>query len=369
VTCLSRGQIALAASLAPDEAGGHDEVHLAGCLTCRAAVADQRAIRALIRATPAPPLPRDRREAIAAEVAATVGQLPPPRDAGAATEPADVPALAELPVVPPVRARHRSHRIWRGVAAAALAGAAAIAIARGPRARSADPAVAPAVAPAIAPADAPRFDLAAVPASPEAVAPAVRGVAHEPAPAPPPPAIARAHGAADFTRGEVADRDVLALRGGSVTLDARDAREIAVTARGTTVRVDDAKVRVVAHRGAIASVTVFAGSAEVTTGGVRTVIEAGMVWVPEAVGPEAALDEFRAGWTALRAGEHGPAIAAFDRATDPVVAEDAAYWAAVASERAGDRGAAARRFAAFAARFPDSPHAEAAHRALARLAP
>lgn len=323
MTCLSREQIALAATVERDL----DEPHLADCVACRSAVADQRAIRELVRRAPAPPLPRARREAIAAEVAAMMEMVP---RVGEATE--DERAAA-------------SQRAWHRIVGAALAVAAAVVVlAHWPT--SARPVV-------------PQLE---VTAPGEPVSTAVRST---PADAER-PAIARADGAAEFTRAVVADRDVISLRAGAITLDALDAHEVEVTLRGTTVRVDHAKVRVLAQAGAIASVMVFAGSAEVTAGGRRTVIEAGTVWVPDAIGPAAALGEFRAGWEALREGRARDAIAAFDRATDPVVAEDAAYWAAVAAERAGARDAA-RRFTAFVARFPDSPRVEAARRAIARV--
>ncbi len=328
MSCLSREQIAMAASHAYD----HDEPHLAGCDECRAAVTAQRQIRDLIRRTPAPPLPRDRREAIAAEVMAQ----------------SDVADLA--PVAPP---RRRSGTVVAGAAAAA---AAALALALWPRGSL---------------HVVPLPDVTAGVTASEPVSLAVRGVAQEDMPVAPEvaPAVVRLDEAADFTRSSVDDRDVIALRGGGVTLDARDTRDIEVAVRDATVRVDRAKVRVVARAGAIESVTVFAGSVEVTAAGRRTVIEAGMVWVPGPIGPATALAEFRAGWAALRGGEHRIAIAAFDRASDPVVAEDAVYWAAVATERAGDRAGAARRFTAFAAQFPASPRLAAARRALARLAP
>ncbi len=78
---------------------------------------------------------------------------------------------------------------------------------------------------------------------------------------------------------------------------------------------------------------------------------------------------FQDGWAALHAGRDADAIAAFDRATDPSVAEDASYWAAVAAERAGDVADAARRMRDFIARFPTSPRVGAARAALDRLAP
>jgi hypothetical protein len=84
---------------------------------------------------------------------------------------------------------------------------------------------------------------------------------------------------------------------------------------------------------------------------------------------EVSMRAFREGWTLLRASKHRDAIAAFDRATDPVVAEDAVFWAAVAAERASDRADAARRYADFVTRFPASPRIEAARTAVKRLAP
>jgi TolA-binding protein len=77
---------------------------------------------------------------------------------------------------------------------------------------------------------------------------------------------------------------------------------------------------------------------------------------------------FRRGWEALRAHHHAQAIAAFDLATDPVVAEDAAFWAAIATERAGDLDGAATRLRDFLDRFPGSPRAETARAALERIA-
>jgi hypothetical protein len=92
--------------------------------------------------------------------------------------------------------------------------------------------------------------------------------------------------------------------------------------------------------------------------------------------PEAAADlraesarAFQDGWAALHAGRDADAIAAFDRATDPSVAEDATYWAAVAAERAGNVSDAARRMREFLARYPGSPRVGAARAALDRLAP
>jgi len=332
VKCLTPAQLAIAASGPRDEAGHDDdhddvaaELHLADCVACRAAVAEQRAIRELVRRAPAAPLPRARREAIAAEVM----------------------ARSDAVAAPPSRFARA------GVASSVLVAAAALAIVGLGPVRAPAPTVA-------------RAELIAS----EAVPLVVRGVAFEVAPdrPPAPPALVRPGRVADFTKVTIEDRDVLELRNGSLTVDARNAREIEITMRGTTVHVEQAKICVVARGGVISTVTVFAGSAEVSNHGKLTVVEAGMVWVPDAVGAPIAMREFEVGWNALRGGDHRAAVEAFDRARDPVVAEDAAYWAAVAVERAGDRPEAARRFGGFLDLFPGSPHADAARVALERLA-
>lgn len=76
---------------------------------------------------------------------------------------------------------------------------------------------------------------------------------------------------------------------------------------------------------------------------------------------------FHTAWRALRDGRNREAIALFDRAEDPAVAEEASYWAAVAARRDGDCDEARRRFAAFLAQFPSSALAERARAALGEL--
>ena len=316
--CLTASERAMAAER------DDDDPHLADCLACRAAVTEQRAIRELVRRAPAPPLPRARREAIAAEVLSR-----------------SYPQLS-------------GRRTWlarAGVIGAGLAAAAAVlALALWPTPG----------------ATVARVELAL---DEETAAPVVRGVIAEVAPAAPArrAALVRPGGTAELTRLTLEDREVLELRNGTLTVDARDAREVEITMHGTTVHVEDAKICVSASAGVIDTVTVFAGSAEVTSRGKLVVVEAGMVWVPDAVGASTALREFRAGWAALRDGNLRVAVSAFDRARDPVVAEDAAYWAGVAAERLGDRRDAARRFAGFLDLFPASPHADTARIALARV--
>jgi hypothetical protein len=75
------------------------------------------------------------------------------------------------------------------------------------------------------------------------------------------------------------------------------------------------------------------------------------------------LAAFRLGWEALRTKRYDEAIAAFDLATDPAVAEDAAFWAAIAAQRAGYNDDARKRLDGFLSLFPESPLVERARRA------
>jgi len=83
--------------------------------------------------------------------------------------------------------------------------------------------------------------------------------------------------------------------------------------------------------------------------------------------PDTSLAAFREGWTARDAGRNADAVAAFDRATDPVVAEEAMFWAAVCAGRAGDRDDSARRLRAFLDKFPHSSRRHDARAALEAL--
>jgi len=310
------------AELAELATNGEGDEHLAECVACRAAVAEQRAVRALAQRAPVTNVSRSRREAIAAEVMARMD-------------------LAEVAL---------ASGSWRRAVGAvgALAAAAVLALGTAPRATSTASTLAL--------------------ASSEPVSLSVQGTAADD-PAPARMRLAAVEGVADLTRASGL-HDVIALHGSSVTLDARETREVDVTASDTVVHVDHAKARVVAKAGVIESVAVFAGSVEVTAHGKRQVIEAGEVWVapPQLAPPDparaAAVQPFLDGWSALRAGDNRAAIAAFDRASDPAVVEDAVYWAAVAAERMGDHAEATRRFADFLARFPESPHADSARAAL-----
>jgi len=202
----------------------------------------------------------------------------------------------------------------------------------------------------------------------EDVPPVVRAAAaEETAPAVAP--IPRAHldGDADYARALDArgDQETVTLAKGELTVDARRARSVRVVTGDTSVGLRGARAKVIAKNGVIEQVSVFAGSAEVTLDGRRHVITAGAVW--ERSPAAASLDAFRRGWTALHDGRNADAIAAFDSATDAVVAEDATYWAAVASERIGDLDGARQRYERLLARFPASTRAKDATTALERL--
>lgn len=180
---------------------------------------------------------------------------------------------------------------------------------------------------------------------------------------------------ADYARIQRGDQDVVTLREGVLSVDATASDPVMIISGDTRVVIADSRAKVVARRGVIVTTSVFAGTAQVTTtGGRLQVIDAGDVWMrepdatePQPVPPTDSLAAFRQGWEALRAHQHPQAVVAFDRATDPVVAEDAAFWAAIATERAGDLDGAATRLRSFLDRFPTSPRVEAARAALERV--
>ncbi len=168
-------------------------------------------------------------------------------------------------------------------------------------------------------------------------------------------------GNADYSR----DRDRVELRDGTIAIDARDRSPVAVAIGDTTIHVKDARVVITAAHGVIVSAHAFAGSVERTSPESTTIISAGEVWTPPAA--EVALRAFRTGWTALHEGRNADALAAFSRASDPVISEEAAFWAAVAEQRLGDHEAAVARFKAFLDAYPASTRAAAARSALDKL--
>lgn len=343
--------------------------HLASCAACDALVAEQREVRALAAAlAPPPALTRSHRAALAAEVMARADAADVVADTH---EPDDDARTDEL--------GRRRRWIAGGIFATTLAAAAALVIVA---LTSSVPEPAPEVA---------RGEPAPVPAPVPAPAPAPPRVAPAPVAPPVQRELAGVIGTkAKFSRETTEALDVVRLRDGELAIDALASRAVEIVAGTTRIAIPTStKATVIARAGVIESVAVFAGSVEVIAGDRTATIEAGAVWerttikvadadqlgpaAPTAPTPPArdetaiSLQAFRDGWTALRAGDHRTAIAAFDRATDPVVAEDAAYWAAIATERAGDRELAAKRYTDFVARFPASPRAGSARAAIARL--
>ncbi|MFT3693342.1 MAG: hypothetical protein QM831_09400 [Kofleriaceae bacterium] len=152
------------------------------------------------------------------------------------------------------------------------------------------------------------------------------------------------------------------LRDGIILVDARDRAPVAVAVGDTKLRVHNAHVEIKAAHGVIVSAHSFAGSVERTSPESKAVIQSGEEWAPTP--REAALAAFRIGWRALHEGRNADALAAFERASDPVVSEESSFWAAVAAQRAGDLGEAKQRFRAFLDAYPHSTRADAARAGL-----
>ena len=368
MSCPTAERLAAAASGEDAEAAEHGET----CVVCGELLAAERAIRAALAAAPRRSWSSSRRDEV---LASTL-------------------AIAERPTT-----RRWRPRMIGALGVAALA-AAALLIVRGRGERAAVPMrnAMTAVAPAMV---------------------ATSAVPHEPAQVEASPAaqlVRRASGTREPERIELFE--------GALAVDATGPRRpVTIAAGTTTIEVRQARVAITSRDGAIATVQVFAGSVEVQAGARRARIEVGEVWraeddavatvdVPVAVdepvvappvavvrreprraaptvAPErdaviedapiedapieepAAHDDgfaaFRAGWVALRAGDARAARSAFDRVDEPEVAEDAAYWGAVAAERMGERRDALLRYGDFLYWFPRSPRVEAAQAAVKRL--
>ena len=312
----------LLAALASGEARDLD-AHLAGCERCTREIELQRELVTRARGFAVPALSRPRRMALAAETLARAD--------------AD---------------RHRSARITL-TAACALAAGVAIVLAwptRHPR-----PPVTVAMPGPTCDYEAPAPVVTDVPVVP-APAPAPAPVAPRPA------ALASSDGVLERTR--VRGRDTITLHEGSLVVDARERAPVTVVVGDVTVAVTDSRVKLLAVDNLAVTVHVLAGAAEVD----HDKLAAGATWTPPAT-TATSLAMFRAGWKALREEHFADAIAAFDLARDPVVAEDAAYWAAEAASKAGRAREARTRYEAFLAAFPDSTRADAARAALAAIDP
>ena len=319
----------LLAALASGEAP-ELETHVAECERCTHEIELQRELVAHVRGFAVPALSRPRRMALAAETLARAD--------------AD---------------RHRSARITLTAGFALAAGVAIVLALPSVHQRP------PVTGPTPAPAPGPTCD-EDVPAPAPVVTDVPVPPAPTPAPAPRPAALASSDGLLERTR--LRGRDTITLHDGSLVVDARDRAPVSVVAGDITVAVADSRAKIVAVDNLAVSVHVIASAAELTEGSDHDKLAAGATWTPPAT-PATSLAMFRAGWKALREQHFGDAIAAFDLARDPVVAEDAAYWAANAASRAGRAREARTRYEAFLAAFPDSTRADAARAALGAGAP
>lgn len=351
MSCPGRDQIAAAAAGEDSETAEH----ALGCAACSEALDDQRAIRRQLAALVKPPLLAAERERIAAGLMAQLDAKLESRRGG-----------------------RRSSAVRGGLlAAAAVLVIGAMGLLIGARQPPADAnrtargngSASPEAPPQVPPAPTVAVAETTKPATPVVAEPASRKLAS-----------ATPNIGARFVREIGTDHDIIELSDGEITIDARDTAPTVVRLAGTAIRVADAKVTVRAKRGALAMVSVFAGSVEMASGAKSTVVSAGTIWEAPAEPPpappapaihdaESSLAAFRDGWNALRDGRYGVAIEAFDRARSPVIHEDAAYWAAVAASRAGFHKLSRRRFELFLSKFPDSPWAEAALRASRETAP
>ena len=320
----------LFAAAVAGEAPELDE-HVASCLRCTRELELQRELIGRARSVAVPVLSKPRRMALAAETLARAG--------------------AE---------QHRGTRITLAAALATAAGVA-IVIAVAPLHEAPPNMTAPIAMPLPVHVD-----------PPPPVQPPTRIEVPAPTPAPVqtparrPAALASSDGVLERTR--LRGRDTIHLHDGTLVVDARDRTPVSVIAGGVAVAIADSRVKLVAVADLVISVHVIIGAADLTRGDAHDKLVAGATWTPP-VAPATSLAMFRAGWKSLREEHFADAIAAFDLARDPVVAEDAAYWGAVAASRAGRDHEARTRFEAFLKAFPDSTRTDAAKAAIAAIDP
>ncbi|MBK7195880.1 MAG: hypothetical protein IPH80_25650 [Myxococcales bacterium] len=316
MSCPSEARLAAAVAGEDLTAAAHAD----GCARCAAIVADGRAIRAALASLPAPS-PRRRAEVLA-----------------------EVLAEAERDTAASRRASPRGR--WRVAAAAIVVAAMVTGAAAGvgavrQRVTARRSMAVEVLRPATTARPAPRVGVApratAIAAAPP---PVIAPPAMEAAPIAPPPSVAPPPVAPPSVAPPSVAPPSVAPRGGAPSGGAAiDGRRRSASSTARPPRETPAP----------------------------RAVEAGGEPVAPPAPPPIGVAAFRAGWEALRAGQPLVARAHFDRAGDPAVAEDAAYWAAVASERAGDRLEAARRHRRFAQAFPASPRAADARAAAARL--
>ena len=357
--CPSVEQLAAAAAGEQPRAAEHAEA----CAECASLLGQQREMRMLGRQLATPRLSPLRRAKLAlaydavVEIRALAQQLPRPKlsDDRRARLAAETLALADAA---PVRKPWLG--IGLGLAAAAAIAFVAFSLNKSPKLVAVSwpvlhvPQRAPVI---VTPIATPAPDVVAV-VTPQPAPIVARTPSH---------AAASIHGDddADYTRDGDDDRDTVQLEDGTISIDARDRAPVAVAIGDTTIRVNNARVEIRAAHGLIVSAHAFAGSVERTSPESTAVISAGEVWTPPPA--EASLAAFRRGWQALHENHYAEALAAFERASDPVIAEESAFWAAIAAQRLGNKDDAAQRFKAFLDAYPQSTRAEAARAVLDKL--
>jgi len=331
--------------------------HAAGCPGCRRSMREHLSLRELALDLPVPTLDRGRRDEHTAVVLARAEH---------------VTVARPLPPAMIVEPWHRARRAVAtvAIAAGALAAAAGVLTILEPTPPVADLPVISSVEPgADGASGGARAHTAVahltVPPPPSVVAPAVPPAGVRPHTA----AITAASGARFVRRGDGAV-DRIALRDGTLTIEATSiAAPVVLTGKNVRIRTGDARLAARAEAGVMQQVQVFAGSVEIQTGAGVVVVTAGETWTwDEDAAAAARVAAFRRGWDALRGGEFAIAAAELERAVDdPGVGEDATYWAAIAWGRAGEAARARAGLERFLVRFPNATRAGEAHLALARL--
>lgn len=305
MSCLDPAEIARVLTLELDEP------HFAECLPCRRRLEADRATRDVLRSLPVPALTQSHRRALAAELIATADHRP------------------------------RRRGFTRIAIGGGLAVAAALALALWPRSLRPE-------------------SVTVALDSREPIALASRSAAPEDEPPradldlPAAPAIAAASGAR-FEHRVGADRDAITLIDGVLDLDTRGKRAVDVAVGDTAIAVTDAAVHIEAHRRSVVSVKVVVGAARIDSAEHHLVLQRDSEWLPAPSAKTRSLTAFRDAWIALRGGRNADAMRLFDSVVDPVVLEEASWWAQVAARRANDPSAD-DRLAKFRQAFPQSDY-------------
>jgi TolA-binding protein len=251
---------------------------------------------------------------------------------------------------------------------------------------------------------------------------------NEPAP-PPSIAIAKVRPQGMVTYQQAATSGDVILSDGALEIDGGINARVSVSASNASMTGVGARAVARAKGGVMQSISVFAGSVEVTSAGKQILLVAGEQWTwapPSATATTAKVSDdghdtpvsaqrvaprlhakttqtspsdspigsnpqpesatsvatphnlvpaaqsqamaFRDAFLAMRAGHWQVAAAGFQKLTnDPVVGEDACFWTAVTTSKLGDAELARRYFVSYLERFPSGGRVGEAHANLGRL--